>query len=53
MGILVDGVLLALAAASLLYSIHALYEQSRFFKRWGRKFELLDNAERKLLDGKD
>lgn len=49
MGMRIDTVLLALATLSLIYSVYALYGQSRFFKKWGRKFELLEGVERRLM----
>jgi hypothetical protein len=53
MGIAVDGALLVLATLSLLYSAYALYCQNKFFRRWGRKFELLEGVEQRLLNGKN
>jgi len=52
-GIGVDGALLVLATLSLLYSAYALYGQNKFFRKWGRKFELLEGVERELLNGKN
>ena len=53
MGIAVDGALLVLATLSLLYSAYALYSQNKFFRKWGRRFELLEGVERKLINGKN
>ena len=53
MGIAVDGALLVLATLSLLYSAYALYGQNKFFRKWGRRFELLEGVERRLLNGKN
>jgi len=53
MGITVDGALLVLATLSLLYSAYALYGQNKFFRKWGRRFELLEGVERRLLNGKN
>ena len=53
MGIAVDGALLVLATLSLLYSAYALYGQNKFFRKWGRKFELLEGVEQRLLNGKN
>ena len=50
--IAIDVVLLALAALSVAYSAYVLYRQNRFFRRWGRRFELLQGVEEKLLGEK-
>jgi len=47
-----DVVLLALAALSVVYSAYVLYRQNRFFRKWGRRFELLQGVEEKLLGEK-
>ena len=49
MGLAIDTIILALAALSVCYSAYALYRQNRFFRRWGRRFELLREVEQKLL----
>jgi len=51
-GIAIDAALVTVAAASLAYSVYALYSQDRFFRRWGHRFELLEGAERRLLGEK-
>jgi len=50
--IAIDVVLLALAALSVLYSAYVLHRQNRFFRKWGRRFELLQGVEEKLLGEK-
>lgn len=51
--LIIDMILLALAALSLCYLAYTLYRQNRFFKRWGRRFELLKEFEQKLLGEKN
>ena len=51
-GLAFDTVLFALATPSLCYSAYILYAQHRFFQRWSRRFELLDQVEQKLLEEK-
>jgi hypothetical protein len=51
-GLAFDTVLFALATPSLCYSAYILYAQHRFFQRWSRRFELLDQLEQKLLEEK-
>ena len=52
-GLAIDTIILALAALSVCYSAYALYRQNRFFRRWGRRFELLREVEQKLLGEKN
>lgn len=47
--IAVGVIFLALAFLSVAYSAYVLYRQNRFFRRWGRRFELLKVVEQKLL----
>ena len=49
-GLAFDNVLFVLAIPLLCYSAYTLYAQQRFFQRWSRRFELLDQLEQKLLD---
>jgi len=52
-GVTIDGTLLLLATLSLVYSVYALYRQNKFFRKWGRRFELLEGVEQKLLGQKN
>jgi len=52
-GVTIDGTLLVLATLSLIYSVYALYRQNGFFRKWGRRFELLEGVEQKLLGQKN
>ena len=51
-GLAFDTVLFVLAIPLLCYSAYTLYAQHRFFQRWSRRFELLDQVEQKLLEEK-
>ena len=45
-----DLILVVLALGFLSYSLYALFGQSAFFKRWGKRFEQLHTLEQKLLE---
>lgn len=47
--LIVSSAFLGVAMVAVVYSAYVLYRQSRFFKRWGKRFELLEGVERKLL----
>jgi type VI protein secretion system component VasK len=47
--LIVGSVFLVIAMVAVVYSAYMLYRQNRFFRRWGKRFELLEGVERELL----
>jgi hypothetical protein len=47
--LIVSSAFLVVAMSAMVYSAYMLYRQNRFFRRWGKRFELLEGVERELL----